>query len=340
MPDLSQLFESINTFIELANKWFGPWLNETLRLSHVNVLFKFPIEVSTFNVNLLKFKIIVTHKNDIARAKFRSKLDMTEAYEQMHIRPEDVGKTTFSTIFSTFQSRVMQMGDSNAPSTFQQLMTVIFWDFLRRFMHVYLDDIFIYSQSIQEHIEHIMKVLQWLRESQFYLSRSKLDLFSDKTDCLGHVIDDNGIHAELDKMQRIREWRILRNYNEVQKFLGLVQYLALHMPDIMVYTTPLSGSAQNNQTFQWTPPLDKCFQSIKVIAMWSPILKPVDFNKNEPVWVITDGSQMGIGAMYGQGANWDTCWPAGFLSKKFMSAQHNYCMHKHETLAVLEALMK
>ena len=132
---------------------------------------------------------------------------MTEAYEQTHIRPEDVGKTTFSTIFGTFQSQVMQMGDCNAPSTFQQLMTAIFQDFLGRFVHVYLDDIFIYSQSIRElyDIEHIMNVLQRLRELQFYLSRSKLDLFSDKTDCLGHVIDDNGIHAELDKM-----WEILQ----------------------------------------------------------------------------------------------------------------------------------
>ena len=74
--------------------------------------------------------------------------------------------------------------------------------------------------------------------------------------------------------------------------------------------------------------------------MRSPILKPVDFNKNEPVWVITDGSRMGIGAMYGQGASWDTCRPAGFLSKKFTSAQHNYRMHEHKTLVVLEALMK
>ena len=74
--------------------------------------------------------------------------------------------------------------------------------------------------------------------------------------------------------------------------------------------------------------------------MRSPILKPVDFNKNEPVWVITDGSQMGIGAMYSQGKNWDKCQPAGFLSKKFTSTQHNYCMHKHKTLVVLEALMK
>ena len=74
--------------------------------------------------------------------------------------------------------------------------------------------------------------------------------------------------------------------------------------------------------------------------MRSPILKLVDFNKNEPVWVITDGSQMGISAMYRQGTNWDTCRPAGFLSKKFTSAQNNYRMHEHETLTVLEALMK
>ena len=69
--------------------------------------------------------------------------------------------------------------------------------------------------------------------------------------------------------------------------------------------------------------------------MRSPILKPVDFNNNEPVWVITDSSQMGICVMYGQGTNWDTCQPAGFLSKKFMSAQHNYRTHEHETLVVL-----
>ena len=171
--------------------------------------------------------------HDILWAKFRSKLDMTEAYEQACIRPEDVCKMTSSTIFGTFQSQVMQMGDCNAPSTFQQLMTTIFWEFLGSFVHVYLDDIFIYSQSIREHIEHIMKVLQQLKESQFYLSKSKLDLFSDKTDCLGHVIDDNGIHAKLDKMRRIREWRVPWNYNKVQKFLGLVQYLALYMPDEM-----------------------------------------------------------------------------------------------------------
>ena len=159
--------------------------------------------------------------------------------------PKDVRKTMFSTIFGTFQSQVIQMGDCNSPSTFQQLMTATFQDYIRKFIHVYLDNIFIFLNSLKEHIEHIIIALLWLREAHFFLSKSKVDLFSNIVDFLGHVIDDKGIHAESDKMQCIREWRTPQNYNEVQKFLGLVQYLAQFMPDIIVYTTLLSGSAHN-----------------------------------------------------------------------------------------------
>ena len=70
------------------------------------------------------------------------------------------------------------------------------------------------------------------------------------------------------------------------------------MPDTAAYTTPLSGAAHNNRAFQWTPLLDKCFESIKALAAGAPILKPVDFSNNEPVWVITDGSKTGVGAVY------------------------------------------
>ena len=98
-------------------------------------------------------------RHNVARAKFRSKLDMTEAYEQMRIKPEDVRKTTFSTIFGTFQSQVIQMGDCNSPSTFQRLMTATFRDYIGRFIQVYLDNIFIFSNSIEEHIEHIILAL-------------------------------------------------------------------------------------------------------------------------------------------------------------------------------------
>ena len=86
--------------------------------------------------------------------------------------------------------------------------------------------------------------------------------------------------------------------------------------------------------------MDKCFESIKAMASITPIPKPVVFSNNEPVWVITDGSKTGVGAVYGQGKDWEHCCPAGFLLKKFTNAQNNYCMHELETIVVLEALMK
>jgi hypothetical protein len=60
----------------------------------------------------------------------------------------------------------------------------------------------------------------------------------------------------------------------------------------------------------------------------------------DTIWVITNWSNIGVGAVYGQGPDWLTCQPAGFLSKKFSAAQHNYRTHKHETITILEALLK
>ena len=103
-------------------------------------------------------------------------------------------------------NRVMQQGDCNAPSTFQRLMTSVFHDFVMRFVHVYLDNIFIYSSTIKGHENHLAQVFNKLREAQLYPSQDKVDLYSERMDCLGHIITNPGIHACADKMQKIWDW--------------------------------------------------------------------------------------------------------------------------------------
>src|SRR6266481_4874454 len=88
------------------------------------------------------------------------------------------------------------------------------------------------------------------------------------------------------------------------------------------------------------PLLTKCFESIKTLACKAPILKPINPKYPDLIWVICNGSRSGVGAIYGQGPDWQTCCLAGFLSKKFSSAQQNYHTHEHETIAILEALIK
>ena len=186
-------------------------------------------------------------------------------------------------------------------------MTMIFREYIGIFLHVYLDDLFVYSNSIEEHEKHLGLVFKKIREHEFYLQEEKCELYAEEVDCLGHMIDNRGIHADSDKMSRIREWRQPRNYNDVQKFLGLVQYLAHFLPDITSYTSPLASMTRNGQPFYWCPLHESCFQMIKNICCTTPILVPIESAKDEPIWVICDASIYGVGAMYGQGPTWQTC---------------------------------
>jgi hypothetical protein len=191
-------------------------------------------------------------RNDVARVPFRTKLDMSDAYEQVRVEPEDVKNTTFSTIVGTFLSNVVQQGDCNAPATFQRLMTHIFRRCLGKFVHVYLDDIFIFSYSIEEHEAHLKVVFDILREQHLFLSVKKVDLYSAQMDCLGHRIDRKGLHADADKMKSVRDWPRPCDYHDVQQFLGMINYLSQFMPDVSAFTSSLS-SMSRMKVWHWTP---------------------------------------------------------------------------------------
>jgi hypothetical protein len=220
------------------------------------------------------------------------------------------------------------------------MMNLMFRDYIGRFMHVYLDDIFVFSDTIEDHSKHIALIAGKLHEYSFYLKPEKCELFATSIKCLGHKIDDLGIHCDEDKLSRICSWHTPRNYNDVQKFLGLVQYFAQFFPNLAVDTGPLSSMTKSGLPFDWCPIHSTCFDNIKALASKTVILKPIDFNSSEHVWVICDASVSGVGAMYGQGPTWQQCKPAGFMSKKFTSAQQNYRLFELETLAILEALIK
>ena len=154
------------------------------------------------------------------------------------------------------------------------------------------------------------------------------------------VSGTKGLHCDTDKLSRIRNWREPRTYLDVQRFLGLVQYLSHFLPDVTAYTGPLSNMVRNGKAFEWRPLHQSCFDAIKSMTVKTLVLKPVDPLLNEPIWLICDASVSGIGAMYGQGPTWQQCRPAGFMSKKFTAAQHHYRVFELETLGILEGLLK
>jgi hypothetical protein len=281
-------------------------------------------------------------RNNVAHANFRTKIDLSDAFEQIRIKPEHEAHTVFATIYGNMYSWTMQQGDKNCPSTFQKLMNTTFSDMIGVFIHCYQDNIFIFSDMLEEHEEHLKWVFDQLREHKLFLSSNlkKIDIYSTWMDCLGFIIDDKGIHIDPSKIDKISEWRTPRSYHDVQKFNGVIQYIAQFLPNITDFTSPLTGMCSNHRDFVWTGFQDDCFQRIKELMSRAPICKPISSKVEEPIWVITDTSATGVSAWYGQGATWDTCRPAGFISRKFTSAQMNYCTWEQELLGVLEALLR
>jgi Reverse transcriptase (RNA-dependent DNA polymerase) len=206
------------------------------------------------------------------RVKICSKLDLSDTYEQICIVPEDVHKTAFVTICGMIVSNVMQQGNCNMPSTFQHSMNITFQQFIGIFLHVYLYNLFVYSNTVEEHQQHLKKVFLQLCKSRFYVRADKCELFAERIDCLGHVIYNKGLHADADKMAKIHCWNRLCNYNDEQRFLGLVQYLAHFLPDVTAYTGLLAAMTMNRTPFYWRPLHEMCFQMIKVICCQMPIL--------------------------------------------------------------------
>jgi hypothetical protein len=123
-----------------------------------------------------------------------------------------------------YEFTMVPFGLSNAPVVFMCLMNGIFREYLDKFVIVFLDDILIYSKSEEEHEQHLRMVLQVLREHQLYAKLSKCSFYQRQIHYLGHIISEEGIVVDPEKIKSIEGWPTPRNVTEVRSFMGLAGY--------------------------------------------------------------------------------------------------------------------
>jgi hypothetical protein len=272
----------------------------------------------------------------VSRCKFRSLIDGQDAYEQIRVVPEHVARTAVSTPDGNMVSLVVQQGDCNAPATYQSLMNYLFGDFIGRFMDVYLDDIIIYSNTLEEHIEHVKKVLDILEREKLYLSVSKLQLLQPELSVLGRVVDDNGIRMDPHKVDTVLNWKAPTNRDLLRGFLGSVGYLADDVPCLRIPMGILHILTSDSVPFRWGFTQQRSFEDIKRLVSEGKDhhRKPLIYKPGAPkVWLVSDGCATGISGVVSQGDDWKTAKVAAFFSAKLNSAQQNYPVHEIEMLA-------
>ena len=201
-----------------------------------------------------------------------SKIDLRSGYHQLRVRENDVSKTAFRTRYGHYEFLMMPFGLTNASAVFMDLMNRVFSPYLDKFVIVFIDDILVYSGSLEEHAEHLRTVLQILRERQLYSKFSKCQFWLDKVAFLGHVISEKGISVDPQKIEAIVNWKPPTNVYEVRSFLGLAGYYKKFVEGFLKIANPLTNLLKKDQKFEWSDTCQHSFEELRQRLTTTPVL--------------------------------------------------------------------
>uniref|UniRef100_A0A3Q7EZP0 Reverse transcriptase domain-containing protein n=1 Tax=Solanum lycopersicum TaxID=4081 RepID=A0A3Q7EZP0_SOLLC len=169
--------------------------------------------------------------------KVFTKMDLKKSYYQVQIAEGDEPKTTCVTCYYSLECLVMPFGLTNAPATFCMLMNKLFHQYLDQFVVIYLDDIVVYSNSMEHHVEHLCEVFKVLCDNDLWVKREKCSFAQPTVQFLGHTISHGEIRMDGDKVESIKNWE---------------------------------APTKKNREWEWSDACQAAFERLKVVVMEEP----------------------------------------------------------------------
>jgi hypothetical protein len=159
-------------------------------------------------------------------------------------------------------------------------MNDIFQEWLDDFVVVYIDDILIYSDSLEEHAEHLRKVFQKLREYKLYAKLEKCEFGVTEVDFLGHRIIQEGLKMDENKVKATLDWEPPKSVPALRSFLGLASYYHKFIKNFAKIAAPLTNLLKKSaMTYEWEGACDEAFETLKGILVKAPVLKLPDLTR-------------------------------------------------------------
>ncbi|KAL0147882.1 hypothetical protein M9458_056803 [Cirrhinus mrigala] len=231
----------------------------------------------------------------LSGAHFFSKLDLRSAYNLVRIREGDEWKTAFITPTGHYETLVMPFGLCNSPAAFQHLINDVLRDMLGRWCYAYLDDILIYSKTLEEHTQHVRAVLQRLLAHQLFCKLEKCAFHQHTTTFLGFVISDQGVAMDPQKLEAVRSWPLPTSLKQLQRFLGFANFYRRFIRGFSSTAAPLTALTRPSRgEFHLTPEAIQAFRALCHQFTSAPVLIHPDPVK--PFVVEVDASDVGVGA--------------------------------------------
>ena len=271
----------------------------------------------------------------LSGATIFSKLDANSGFWQIPLSKESRPLTTFITPFGRFHFNKLPFGISCAPELFQRRMNQML-EGLEGVVCL-VDDVLVFGSNREEHDTRLVAVLQRLGKAGATLNREKCVFYKTSVKFLGHVLDQDGIHADPEKTSAISNMEQPQSVTDLRRFMGLVNQLGKFSPRIAEISQPLRGLLSNKSAWVWGPDQERSFVEIKceltkstVLALYDPL---AETNMS------ADASSFGLGAVLLQ-LDRQTWKPVAYASRALSETERRYAQIEKEGLATTWACEK
>ena len=272
----------------------------------------------------------------LATAKYMSKVDLTKGFHQIPVRVEDRAKTAFCTPWGKFQFSRMPFGLRNGPAVFQRMMDKILHEELEH-CRVYIDDIVIFSQSWEQHCQHITSVMERLRAAGLTANVKKCQWAKQRFEFLGHTVGVGVVSPSVCKTQALRDFQRPTTKKGVRQFLGLAGYYRRFIEHYAAHSVALTDATRKSAPdfIVWNNVMLDEFNYLKNVLCDVPSLTlPTIIDE----YILqTDASGRGIGAVLSVVREGQEL-PVAYFSRKLKQRETNYSATELEGLAVVNAV--
>ncbi|KAI7938882.1 hypothetical protein MJO28_014461 [Puccinia striiformis f. sp. tritici] len=280
--------------------------------------------------------------HNLSKAKYITAMDVLKGFHQIPIHPESRKFMRIICHLGIYEYLRMPFGIKNAPSHFQRMMDSVFGSFIRQgWMMVYIDDILIYSDDWDTHVEKIKTVLTTATATGLKMSIKKCNFGYGELKALGHIVSGLSLAIDQNKVAAVLLKPMPQNITEMQSFLGFCSYYRQYIENFALKTKSLYELCTKDTIYEMTHDRVVRFEELRIAMTSAPVLAQPDYDK--PFILYIDACLDGLGAALHQEFLIDDKRiekPILFISRQIRDAEKRYGASQMECLALVWSLEK